>query len=142
MQHDLQDHYPIHRQSFFAILGCFTLLFQASRYVTKCRCGTEPVWHRGTGENTAFARISIHGQSFMLHQIRKMIALAILLFTERVPPDSIRKSFDSSVLVNIPPAPAAGLFVDSILFDAVSLFCFSHSRRYMPLIVVCLDRHE
>lgn len=57
-------------------------------------------------------RIRVQGQSFLLHMIRKMVACAILINRGIFASDSITRSFDRDCLLNIPPAPATGLFLD------------------------------
>jgi tRNA pseudouridine38-40 synthase len=54
----------------------------------------------------------------MLHQIRKMVSLAVLVERGDVPEDSILESFNRQRLGNIPPAPASGLFLDCLHFTA------------------------
>lgn len=57
----------------------------------------------------------IHGQAFMLHQIRKMIALAILMTRTNTPADLLRLAF-SDVRLNLPKAPALGLLLERPVF--------------------------
>lgn len=60
-----------------------------------------------------------HGQSFMLHQIRKMVGLAIL--TLRLGCEAkalLAHCLQPSIRVNIPKAPALGLLLDKSMFDA------------------------
>lgn len=61
--------------------------------------------------------VKIHGQSFMLHQIRKMISMAILVARTGTPPDVIPKSFEN-VKVVIPKAPALGLLLEQPRFGS------------------------
>lgn len=94
---------------------------QAHRYVTKASCDLQTVSLSCLdGEDNAtssrWVRINIRGQSFMLHQIRKMISLAILTHNGTVPSDAIEKSLCKETLINIPPAPAVGLFLDCCHF--------------------------
>ena len=56
-------------------------------------------------EGTEWVSIKIHGQSFMLHQIRKMIAMAVLVVRTRSPLLRITDGFGST-RINIPKAPA------------------------------------
>lgn len=88
---------------------------QALRYITKCSCETTPI--RLSTSEEEWIRIRICGQSFMLHQIRKMVSIAILTCHGRIPEDSIGRSFSRSLLINVAPAPPCSLFLDSCLFN-------------------------
>ncbi|ODV92103.1 hypothetical protein CANCADRAFT_30361 [Tortispora caseinolytica NRRL Y-17796] len=61
--------------------------------------------------------VKIHGDSFMLHQIRKMISLAVLVVRVGAPSKLIDDSFQK-VKINIPKAPALGLLLDHPVYDA------------------------
>ncbi|KAJ3108428.1 tRNA pseudouridine synthase 1 [Phlyctochytrium planicorne] len=61
--------------------------------------------------------LQVNGQSFMLHQIRKMVSMAILLVRYGTPPSFI-KSTVKSTKINIPKAPALGLFLRYPYFTA------------------------
>lgn len=63
-----------------------------------------------------FVRIKLRGQSFMMHQIRKMVSLALLTYLGHVPDDAIARSFLPGTLVNVPPVPPQGLFLDCCRF--------------------------
>lgn len=93
---------------------------QAMRYVTKASCDLEPVHLQGSAladsAHAAWVRIHVRGQSFMLHQIRKMVSLAVLTHNSDVVENAIERSFDPDVLINVPPAPAVGLFLDCCHF--------------------------
>lgn len=89
--------------------------------MTNCRCDLDPVWRDDSGTRRGFIRIIVQGQSFMLHQIRKMIALSVLVYRGILPANSVKESFDRAVLINLAPVPASGLFLDSVLYDAVSV---------------------
>lgn len=65
---------------------------------------------------TEWVSIKIHGQSFMLHQIRKMIAMAVLIIRTGCPESRIEETF-SSTKVNIPKAPALGLLLESPVYE-------------------------
>lgn len=94
---------------------------QALRYITKVSCDLEPVHLEGPALSESahadWIRIYVRGQSFVLHQIRKMVSLAVLTHNSDVPEDAIHKSFDREVLINVAPAPAVGLFLDCCHFD-------------------------
>lgn len=66
---------------------------------------------------TEWISIKIHGQSFMLHQIRKMIALAVLAVRMGVPEERITKLYENSK-VSIPKAPALGLLLERPVYEA------------------------
>lgn len=67
-------------------------------------------------DNTEWCSIKIHGQSFMLHQIRKMIAMATLVVRTGCPLDRINEAFNAEK-VNIPKAPALGLLLEQPVYD-------------------------
>ena len=55
----------------------------------------------------------VHGQSFMLHQIRKMIGMCIMMVRTKTPADMLSKCFGETRL-NIPKAPALGLLLEKV----------------------------
>lgn len=69
-----------------------------------------------TIEGTEWVSIKIHGQSFMLHQIRKMIAMAVLVVRTGCPLERIRDCFGPTK-INIPKAPALGLLLESPVYE-------------------------
>lgn len=60
--------------------------------------------------------IKLHGSSFMLHQIRKMISMAMLCVYTNAPLSLIQKSFEKDKL-NIPKAPSLGLLLDRPVYQ-------------------------
>ena len=60
--------------------------------------------------------LRIRGQSFMLHQIRKMVGFTVLMMRSDASLDVLPKLF-GSVRVNCPKAPGLGLFLVETLFD-------------------------
>lgn len=67
-------------------------------------------------ENTEWLSIKIHGQSFMMHQIRKMIAMAALVVRCGTPITRISNAFGPEDL-NIPKAPGLGLLLEQPVYD-------------------------
>lgn len=65
---------------------------------------------------TEWLSIKLHGQSFMLHQIRKMIGILILVCRMNVPPSFILETFGPSK-IHTPKAPALGLLLEHPLFQ-------------------------
>lgn len=66
---------------------------------------------------TEWLSLKVHGQSFMLHQIRKMVAMALLVVRSGCPLPRMQKSFES-IKINIPKAPSLGLLLERPIFDA------------------------
>ncbi|EDO14442.1 hypothetical protein Kpol_228p5 [Vanderwaltozyma polyspora DSM 70294] len=65
---------------------------------------------------TEWISIKIHGQSFMLHQIRKMISMATLVTRCGCPVSRISQAYGPQK-INIPKAPALGLLLESPVFE-------------------------
>ncbi len=100
------------------------------RYMRSVRCDAVPFVFR-TSEGVAesrWARVRIRGQSFMLHQIRKMVSMAVLIHLGKVPEDAIERSFASTCLTNVPPAPSTGLYLDYVDFSNYNRRQKRHSR--------------
>lgn len=69
-----------------------------------------------TIEGSEWVSIKIHGQSFMLHQIRKMISMAALVVRTGCPITRINDCFGPAK-INIPKAPALGLLLECPVYD-------------------------
>ncbi|RIA92015.1 pseudouridine synthase [Glomus cerebriforme] len=67
--------------------------------------------------DTEWIAIKVHGQSFMLHQIRKMVSLIVMIVRTGTPISLIDKTF-TQVKINIPKAPALGLLLERPVFDS------------------------
>lgn len=67
-------------------------------------------------EGTEWISIKIHGQSFMLHQIRKMICMASLVVRTGCPITRISDCFGPAK-INIPKAPALGLLLECPVYE-------------------------
>lgn len=71
-----------------------------------------------TVEGIEFVKCEVVGQSFMLHQIRKMIGLAVAIMRNCAPESLIEKAFQKDVNINVPTAPEVGLFLEECLFSS------------------------
>lgn len=70
--------------------------------------------------DTQWLSLKVHGQSFMMHQIRKMVAMAVLLVRSGAPPaNRIRTSYGPK-RISIPKAPGLGLLLERPVFDNYS----------------------
>ncbi|XP_074868959.1 pseudouridylate synthase 1 homolog isoform X2 [Carettochelys insculpta] len=89
----------------------------AKRYIMEMYC-EEPFVREGM----EFAVIKVKGQSFMMHQIRKMIGLVIAVMKGYAPESIMERSWGEEK-VNIPKAPGLGLVLEKTHFD-------SYNRRF------------
>lgn len=83
----------------------------AKRYITEMSCG-EPFVRQGA----EFAVITVRGQSFMMHQIRKMIGLVIAVVKGYAQEEIIERSWGEEK-VDVPKAPGLGLVLERVHFD-------------------------
>ncbi|KAI9332144.1 pseudouridine synthase [Zopfochytrium polystomum] len=84
----------------------------AKRFIRSFECSSPFV-----REEIEWVTLTVHGQAFMLHQIRKMVGMAILLVRTKTPDSVILQSYQATKLT-IPKAPALGLLLRWPVFEA------------------------
>ncbi|KAM5311456.1 pseudouridylate synthase 1 homolog isoform 2-T2 [Glossophaga mutica] len=84
----------------------------AQRYVLDMFC-EEPFERDGM----EFAVIKVKGQSFMTHQIRKMVGLVVAIVKGYAPEDVLERSWGEAK-VDVPKAPGLGLVLERVHFEA------------------------
>ena len=67
--------------------------------------------------DTEWVSLKVHGQSFMMHQIRKMVGMAALVVRCGCVPSRIDESLKEDVIA-IPKAPGLGLLLERPVFDS------------------------
>ncbi|XP_042898423.1 pseudouridylate synthase 1 homolog isoform X2 [Parasteatoda tepidariorum] len=81
------------------------------RYMMSCECSS-PFESSGI----EFTVIQVKGQSFMLHQIRKMVGLAIAYMRNLTGEDILKKTWENE-RIDIPKAPGLGLMLEELHYD-------------------------
>jgi len=99
----------------------------AKRFVMNMSCGSPFIV-----DDTEFCVISVRGQSFMLHQIRKMIGLVIAVARGVCGPEVITKKVWGPAKVDIPKAPGLGLMLDKLHYDTYNRK-FGNDGMHQPL---------
>lgn len=96
----------------------------AQRYIKDFEAGRPFIVkaEKETDGELEWVAVRVHGLSFMMHQIRKMIGLAILAIRlDAYEPEHLtalfKKLFSSGAKYNVPKAPALGLFLDHPVFE-------------------------
>ncbi|KAK0525236.1 tRNA pseudouridine synthase 1 [Tilletia horrida] len=77
---------------------------------------------------TEWVSIKIHGQSFMLHQIRKMVGLIVLIGRTATPASLVAETFGPA-RIHIPKAPGLGLLLEQPLFGSYNQKVQGANRR-------------
>lgn len=85
---------------------------QAKRYIKSYTCEPFEI------EGEQWVRLVVIGQSFMLHQIRKMVGLAVAIMRGVAPPKCLAAALHPSKDINTPLAPELGLFLVETYYDA------------------------
>ncbi|KAF2674201.1 putative tRNA pseudouridine synthase [Microthyrium microscopicum] len=85
----------------------------AKRYIKSFQVNGDPVLINGT----EWLSLKVHGQSFMMHQIRKMVAMVALIVRTGCVPSRLADSMCLDVY-NIPKAPSIGLLLERPVFDS------------------------
>ena len=63
--------------------------------------------------STEMLKLSVKGQSFMLHQIRKMVGLAVAIVRGLTPEGTMDRSFEEP-LMDVPKVPGLGLVLEKV----------------------------
>lgn len=87
----------------------------AYRYMIKLLCESPFII-----DGMEFAVIKVKGQSFMLHQIRKMVGLVIAIVRGLTSSDVVKKAYELQKL-DIPVAPGLGLLLEEVHYDRYNL---------------------
>lgn len=85
----------------------------AKRLIKSFKAAEKPIIIGGT----EWISLKVHGQSFMMHQIRKMVGMAALIVRSGCTVDRIAESF-GNVDVAIPKVPGLGLLLERPVFDS------------------------
>lgn len=84
----------------------------AKRVIRSFNVGNDPI----IINNTEWLSLKVHGQSFMMHQIRKMVAMVALVVRCGTGTERMRESFGPDRM-SIPKAPGLGLLLERPVFD-------------------------
>ncbi|KAK9071808.1 hypothetical protein SSX86_008237 [Deinandra increscens subsp. villosa] len=71
-----------------------------------------------TVDGREFVKCEVVGQSFMLHQIRKMIGVAVAIMRNCAPESLIETALQQDVRITVPTAPEVGLYLDECFFSS------------------------
>lgn len=85
----------------------------AKRLIKSFQLNPEPVQIN----DTQWLSLKVHGQSFMMHQIRKMVGMAVLVTRCGTPLSRIEESYGPT-RISIPKAPGLGLLLERPVFDS------------------------
>ncbi|KAK2588708.1 hypothetical protein KPH14_001598 [Odynerus spinipes] len=84
---------------------------RAKRYIIKFHCTKTFV-----SKNIEFAVLEVKGQSFMLHQIRKMVSMVVAYARNFITEDALHETFKDRKM-DIPIAPSLGLSLNFVHYD-------------------------
>ncbi|KAF1991065.1 tRNA pseudouridine synthase A [Aulographum hederae CBS 113979] len=84
----------------------------AKRHIKSFKAAANPI----IVGDTEWLSLKVHGQSFMMHQIRKMVGMAALVVRSGCPIERIKESFGRDALA-IPKAPGLGLLLERPIFE-------------------------
>ncbi|KAL2161811.1 hypothetical protein VTH06DRAFT_7595 [Thermothelomyces fergusii] len=83
----------------------------AKRHIKSFQVDPKPI----TIGDTEWLSLKVHGQSFMMHQIRKMVAMAVMVVRCGAPTSIITESYGPR-RISIPKAPGLGLMLERPVF--------------------------
>lgn len=104
----------------------------ANRHIKSFVANTKPILI-GDGpeeEKTEWLSLKVHGQSFMMHQIRKMIGMVTLLVRSGSDIDKTMAHSFTAAKYSIPKVPGLGLMLERPVFDSYnSIQATKHERE-------------
>ncbi|KAG2306042.1 hypothetical protein Bca52824_025790 [Brassica carinata] len=80
-----------------------------------------------------FIKCEVLGQSFMLHQIRKMMGLAVAIMRNCAPESLIQTAFSKDVNITVPMAPEVGLYLDECFFTSCNNTKFEDNHEEVSM---------
>lgn len=84
----------------------------------------------GHVQGSPWVRLVVVGQSFMLHQIRKMVGLAVAVMRGTAPDYVMPASLSPEHDMHVPMAPEGGLFLERCFFEAYNTrWSHEHGER-------------
>jgi len=96
----------------------------AKRHIKSFRANPEPIQMR----DTQWLSLRVHGQSFMMHQIRKMVGMAVMLVRCGTTLERIEESYGER-RVSIPKAPGLGLLLERPVFDSYNVRVETYAKE-------------
>ncbi|EPE24999.1 Pseudouridine synthase [Glarea lozoyensis ATCC 20868] len=96
----------------------------AKRVIRSFKVGKDPVYIN----DTEWLSLKVHGQSFMMHQIRKMVAMASMVVRCGSTAEVIRDSYGRAP-ISIPKAPSLGLLLERPVFNSYNTQAVSKFNR-------------
>lgn len=85
----------------------------AKRYIKSFNLNRQPILIN----NTEWLSLKVHGQSFMMHQIRKMVAMVAMVVRCGADPERMKETYENTKIA-IPKAPGLGLLLERPVFDS------------------------
>ncbi|GKZ24188.1 tRNA pseudouridine synthase 1 [Aspergillus brasiliensis] len=85
----------------------------SKRHIKSFKMADQPIIINGT----EWLSLKVHGQSFMMHQIRKMVAMAAMVVRCGCDPQRIVDTYGPNKIA-IPKAPGLGLLLERPVFDS------------------------
>ncbi|RAL02290.1 pseudouridine synthase PUS2 [Aspergillus ibericus CBS 121593] len=85
----------------------------SKRHIKSFNAAPEPILINGT----EWLSLKVHGQSFMMHQIRKMVAMAAMVVRCGCDPQRIVETYGANKIA-IPKAPGLGLLLERPVFNS------------------------
>ncbi|KAJ5084188.1 TRNA pseudouridine synthase, partial [Penicillium alfredii] len=98
----------------------------SKRHIKSFNVNPTPIVINGT----EWLSLKVHGQSFMMHQIRKMVAMAALVVRSGCPPARINETYGPDRIA-IPKAPGLGLLLERPIFDGYNVKASSLGREHI-----------
>ena len=103
------------------------------RHIKSFKANTKPILI-GDGpddEKTEWLSLKVHGQSFMMHQIRKMVGMITLLVRSGSDLKTLDEAF-TATRFSIPKVPGLGLLLERPVFDTYNkLQATQHGREHL-----------